>query len=223
MSGGCARGRPTCRPAAAATARVSGPFGGVGPLHLREQGQQQERDAGHALAAGVDRQRVSQRPHPDAAPGEVVDEVEHLAQVAAEPVEGVHHDRVAGPGVAQQLVQAVPVDGGAGLLVGVDPLIGDPGSGEGVELAVQALPGGGDAGIAEVEPAPRMIVTGWHAVNRTGIHPRTVFPGRELRDNFRNAMCPLTPVSGTIANERAEPFRFQGCGTAGGRSSSGRP
>jgi hypothetical protein len=48
-------------------------------------------------------QRVGQRPHADAAPGEVVHEVEDFAQVAAEAVEGVHHDRVAGAGVVEHL------------------------------------------------------------------------------------------------------------------------
>jgi hypothetical protein len=114
----------------------------------------------------------------------------------------VHHDGVAGPGVAQQQVQAVAVDGGAGLLVGVDAVAGDPRRGERVELALQALPGGGDAGVAEVKPALGMIVTGWHAAHRTGIHPRTLFPGRVFRDDFRNAACPPVPVSGvTLAGK----------------------
>ena len=177
------------------SAGVGGAFGGEGAFHLGEQGQQQEGDPAHALIGRVDRQRVSQGPHPDAPPGEVVHEVEDLAQVAADPVQGVHHDRVAGPGVAQQLVQAVAVDGGPGLLVGVDALAGDARRGERVELAVQGLPDGRDAGVAEVEPALRMIVTGWHAANRTGIRLRTLFPGRVLRDDFRNAACPLVPVS----------------------------
>jgi hypothetical protein len=35
-----------------------------------------------------------------------VDEVEDLAQVAADPVEGVHHDRVTVAGVLEDLGQA---------------------------------------------------------------------------------------------------------------------
>jgi hypothetical protein len=108
----------------------------------------------------------------------------------------VHHDGVAGPGVGQQLVQAVAVDGGPGFLVGVDAVAGDAGRGERSHLAVQALPGGGDAGVAEVEPALGVIVTGWHAANRTGIHLRMLFSGRILRDDFRNGACLPVPVSG---------------------------
>jgi hypothetical protein len=37
----------------------------------------------------------------DAALGQVVGEVEDLAEVAADPVEGVYDDRVAGPGVGR--------------------------------------------------------------------------------------------------------------------------
>jgi hypothetical protein len=71
-----------------------------------------------------------------------VHQVEDLAQVAADPVQGVHHDRVAGPAIGQQLVQAVAVDGRPGLLVGIDTVVTDARGGERVELAVQALPGG---------------------------------------------------------------------------------
>jgi hypothetical protein len=67
-----------------------------------------------------------------------VDEVEDLAQVAAEPVKGVRHDRVAAAAIRQQLVQSFAVDGGAGLLVGVDPPGRDAGGGQGGELALQA-------------------------------------------------------------------------------------
>jgi hypothetical protein len=51
-------------------------------------------------------------------PGEVAAKVEDVAEVAADAVEGVHDDFVAGPGVAEQLDQAVTVDGRAGLLAG---------------------------------------------------------------------------------------------------------
>jgi hypothetical protein len=70
---------------------------------------------------------------------------------------------VAGPGVAEHLVQAVAVDGGAGLLVGPGPLGGDTRGGQGVELAFQALFGGGDAGVAEVEAPVRLAGTGFPA------------------------------------------------------------
>jgi hypothetical protein len=44
-----------------------------------------------------------------------VDEVEDFAQVAAEPVEGVHDDRVAGAGVGEQVGKSGTLDGGAAL------------------------------------------------------------------------------------------------------------
>jgi hypothetical protein len=54
-------------------------------------------------------------------------------------------------GVRQERVQAVAVDGGAGLLVGEDPFVGDAGGGQGVEWALEALLGREDPGVAEVE------------------------------------------------------------------------
>jgi hypothetical protein len=39
-----------------------------------------------------------------------VDEVEDFAEVAAEPVEGMHHDGVAVAGVLEQFGQAGPVE-----------------------------------------------------------------------------------------------------------------
>jgi len=52
-------------------------------------------DAAHAFDGGVDGQRVGRRADADAALVQVVDEVEDLAEVTADPVESVHHDRVA--------------------------------------------------------------------------------------------------------------------------------
>ena len=104
-----------------------------------------------------------------------MDEVEDLAEVAADPVEGVDDDGVAGPGVGEQLPEAFAVDGGAGFLVGVDPLIGDPGRGQGVELAHEGLLGGGDAGVAEVEAALRMTGAVSHA---PGSHQNSAPYGR---------------------------------------------
>jgi len=66
-------------------------------------------------------------------------EVENLAQVAPEPVESVHHDRVATPCVREHLGQTGTLDGGASLFVAVGLLDRDAGSGEGVELAFEAL------------------------------------------------------------------------------------
>jgi hypothetical protein len=74
---------------------VRGPLGAEGPFHLGEQGQEHERDAGHALAGGVDGGTGRRWTDADAPLGEVVDEVEDFAEIAAEPVQGVHDDRVA--------------------------------------------------------------------------------------------------------------------------------
>jgi hypothetical protein len=52
-------------------------------------------------------------------------EVEDLAQVPAETIQGVDDDRVAAAGIGQQRTQAVAFDGGAGLLVGEDSLVRD--------------------------------------------------------------------------------------------------
>jgi hypothetical protein len=142
---------------------VRGPLGGEDALHLGEQGEEQECDAAQALVGGVDRQRVRKGSHPDVLVRQVVDEVEDLAQVAAEPVEGVHDDGVARAGVAQQRGQAVAVDGGAGLAVDVDVLVGDAGLAERVELAVEALAGGRDPGVAEVEAGGRVVGACCHA------------------------------------------------------------
>ena len=49
-----------------------------------------------------------------------MDEIEGVADGAAEPVEGVHDGDVAVAGVGQGGAQAGPVGGGAGLLVEVD-------------------------------------------------------------------------------------------------------
>jgi hypothetical protein len=126
-----------------------------------------------------------------------VGEVEDLTQVAAEPVEGVHHDRVTAPGVLQQFIQPVTVDGGTCLLVGVDPFDGYARSGQSVELTVQALPGGGDADVAEVKPARRVIVTGSHARHRTGNRRRSRIAERVLRNEFRNGV--MSGSTGSLA------------------------
>jgi hypothetical protein len=55
-------------------------------------------------------------------PGEVVDKVEDLAEVAADAVEDVHDDRVAGPAVAEQL--------------GTPNSVSIPGAGHGVDGSV---------------------------------------------------------------------------------------
>ena len=82
-----------------------------------------------------------------------MDEVQDFAEVAAEPVEGVDDDGVVAAGVGEQRDEAVAVDCGAGLLVGVDVSVGDAGGGVGSELAVEVLFDRGDGGVAEVGTA----------------------------------------------------------------------
>jgi hypothetical protein len=83
----------------------------------------------------------------------------HLSEQS--PVEGVYHDRVALAGVVDQ---AGPIDGGPGALVTVDAVDGDARGGQRVKLAVQALFSAGDSGVAQVQPARRVLVAGHHMV-----------------------------------------------------------
>ena len=105
-------------------------------------------------SAGVDRQRVGQRADADALPGEVMDEVEDFAQVAAEPVEGVGDDGVAVAGHRRaEALRPGPVDDGAGLLFAVDPRVRDAGGGQCVEWPVEAYRVVLTRALAEVESA----------------------------------------------------------------------
>jgi hypothetical protein len=84
VGGGCAIGRPTCVPAALATA---------------EQAEKQYGDAAHAFVGRVDGHRVGEGANVDATFGQLVDEVEDLAQVPPEAIESVDDKRVTGAGV----------------------------------------------------------------------------------------------------------------------------
>src|SRR5262249_49461564 len=106
-----------------------------GAFHLREQRQEQERDAAHALVGGVDRQRVGEGTYADAPLGQVVNKVQDFAQVPPQSVQCVYDNRVAAAGVLQQRRESFAFDGGTGLLVDVDPLVGNAVLGQGVELA----------------------------------------------------------------------------------------
>lgn len=86
-------------------------------LHLGEQRQEQERDAAHTVVGGVDGQWVGKRPNSDLLLGQFVNEIEHLAQLPAESVQGVDDHGVAGAGEDQKPIQPVAVDSGAGLFV----------------------------------------------------------------------------------------------------------
>ncbi len=161
-------------------AGVGGALSGEGPFHLGEQREQQGGDAAHALVGAVDGERVGQRADTDAALGQLVHEVQHLAEVTADPVQRVHDDRVPGTRAGQEPVKTLTSGGGSGPVVGVDPPSGDAGGGQRVELPLPGPLGGGHASVAEVEPTLRVIGAGSHDGECTGIHPRTVFLERIL-------------------------------------------
>jgi hypothetical protein len=71
-----------------------------------------------------------------------MDQVENLAEVPADPVEGVHHDRVAGTGVGKQLTEAVALDVGAGLLVDLHALAWYARGCRRINLPIEGLLGG---------------------------------------------------------------------------------
>jgi hypothetical protein len=87
----------------------------------------------------VDTDRVREIAEADAALVQVVDQVQGVADGAAESVEGVHHDDIAAAGVAEQGLQSGAVGGGPGLLVHVDVRLLDSGLGEGVDLPIEVL------------------------------------------------------------------------------------
>ncbi|KAK1176758.1 hypothetical protein B7755_000110 [Streptomyces sp. NBS 14/10] len=70
----------------------------------------------------------------------------------------MHDDGVPGPGVGEKVGQAGALDGGAALFVDVDLFVGNTGVAQGVELALQALFGGGDPGIPQFEAAGGVAV-----------------------------------------------------------------
>lgn len=96
---------------------------------------------------------LSPRVQEDAALGEVMDKVECLAHVAAQPVQGKQADPVAGPGEAEQGGQAVAVHVRAGALVDVDVLFGDASGAHRVNLPGEVLGGSADPALREIHAA----------------------------------------------------------------------
>lgn len=113
------------RSAASATVRAWAARSAVKAFHSSEEGEEKAGDTAHVLVGGVDRQQVGQRAGPCLLAAQVMDEVEYFTQIAAEPVERVHHNGVPGAGVGEQVSQAGTLDGGPALLVHVDPHLGD--------------------------------------------------------------------------------------------------
>ncbi|PTR18045.1 hypothetical protein C8K36_1273 [Rhodococcus sp. OK519] len=72
-------------------AGVGGAFEGVGTFHLRGQCQQYDSQLCHRAVrvARVDADRIGEVPHSDSAFAQIVDQVQGVAHVPAEPVEGV--------------------------------------------------------------------------------------------------------------------------------------
>jgi len=131
---------------------VRRPLKGVGALHLSKQRQQHDGEVGHrvAVVGGVDPDRVGEVAHPDAAPGQLMNEVEGVPDGPPQPVQGVHDDHVTVAGVRQRRVEPRPVSRRAGLLVQVDPLRGDPGLVQRIELPVQVLLRGRDPRVPKI-------------------------------------------------------------------------
>lgn len=156
---------------------VGGALEGVGAFHLAEEGEEDDGELGHRVVgvAGVDLDGVGEVADSDAAFGELVDQVEGVADGAAESVQGVHDDDVPGAGVAERRLQPGPRGGRsrAGLLVEVSAISWDPGLGQGVELAIEVLLGGRDPCVPEI-----------HEPDRTGSRACTVFVARVSEPDF---------------------------------------
>ena len=85
--------------------------------------------------------------NPIAAVGQAGDGVDQVPQGAAEPVELPDDQGVAGAQLVQELLEGGAVGAGAAGGLGEHPVAA--GRGEGVDLELGVLVGGGDAGIAE--------------------------------------------------------------------------
>ncbi|MEA3527728.1 hypothetical protein U3653_31480 [Nocardia sp. CDC186] len=156
--------------------------GAFGEVRYISANSARSRNARRAMPSSAVSKRggVGEGAHTDSLLAEVVDEVQHFAQVPSEPVAGVGDDGVAGACVFEQFGQTGPVDGRAGLRVDVDPLIGQSGVGEGVEIAFEALLGGRDSGVAEFESAGRSVrgLSERFRWNDSGTNAVPVRPGR---------------------------------------------
>jgi hypothetical protein len=109
------------------------------------QGGEDVEDELAAGGGGVD--RLLETAESDPTLGEAGDGVDQLPQGAAEAVEFPDDQGVAGAELVQELLEGGPVGAGAAGGLGEHPKA--PSRGEGVDLEVRLLIGGGDAGIAE--------------------------------------------------------------------------
>ena len=137
-------GRPPWRPRARAAAR---------PALVRSRMRSRSNSPGRRRrgrpacrrGGGVDCLLEAAEPNPTV--GEAGDGVDQVAQGAAEAVEFPDDQGVTGPQLVQDLLESGSVGAGAAGGLGEDPIAA--GSGEGVDLELGVLVGGGDAGVAE--------------------------------------------------------------------------
>jgi hypothetical protein len=113
----------------------------------------------------------------------------------------VHDDHVPLARVLQDRAHARPVDRRPGLLIDVDPLAGDAGVDERLDLSVEVLLGGRHARVSQL-----------HERERTGGRGHTAKAASPFGTNLRDA---LARVLLAIAPEPGRAFHFQGCGTPG--------
>ncbi len=143
--------------------------------------------------------------------GQVVDGVEDLAEVAADPVQGVHQKRVAWPGVGEHLRQPLAVGGRAGLLVDVDRLFRDALRAERVELEALRI---------TADMATRELTAAWQATTQPAIPPASsaqMAPGDRVLTNAPRRTD--APAPGTLS----EPARRRGSSGRTGRLRRGGP
>jgi hypothetical protein len=180
---------------------VRGALHRVGALHLAEQREEHDRKLRHRVVGvgGVDLDWVGEVANPDLAPGELVDEVQRVANGSPEAVEGVYDDDVAFPGVGDDVTQAGTVGGGAGLLVDANPVAGDP----------DLLERGRSAGRGPASPSRRARSRDPHR-DRTGGSGRTDETERDFGPNLWDGRTPAS-LGAVFSEER--PSHNQGSGT----------
>lgn len=100
---------------------------------------------------GIDLDGISQGAHPYPTLLKVMDQVESVADGAAQPVEGVDDNDISRAG----LLESGPIRGGSGFLVGVDVFIRNIFFTERVDLTVEVLFCGGNPGVTNIHDPQR--------------------------------------------------------------------
>jgi hypothetical protein len=104
---------------------------------------------------GINADRVGQIPDSDAAACQVVDEVQGVPEGAAQPVQGVHHNHVPLAGLVEGFTKSGTVCGGPGFFVQIDVPGGDAFAAQCIDLSVEVLFRGRDAGVTRPVPSRR--------------------------------------------------------------------